>query len=358
MKQEFGGNKMANEWKDVELELSKIVLSKKERFIIFPYGEIGHKVKGWLNNKYHIREELILDNNVSQDGCETVQCLQSHSIDDDVYVLFCSAHRELKKCLLEYVGEDKVIDLVNPDYYQKICYKLCRCKENTYNNNIMIKKSKFCLPLRDKDLIQSNIFLNEKYFEENQLLYYTNIFGDGVIGTLMNNGGAVLDIGANIGNHTLYFANECNAKRIYAFEPVKETFQMLSDNIKLNHLEEKVELINKGVGDKVTHASITRFVDDNIGATSLEFDEEGRIEIISIDSMKIDEPVVLMKIDVEGLEMSVIKGALSLIKRDMPYIVCESWGNNVLNIIEFLDSNGYSYEQISVCDYIFYPKQN
>jgi FkbM family methyltransferase len=357
MKQEFGGNKMANEWENVELELNKIVLSKKERFIIFPYGEIGRKVKGWLNNKYHLREELILDNNVSQDGCETVQYLQSHNIDDDVYILFCSAYRELRECLFEYVGKDKVIDLVHPNYDQKICYRLCRYKENTYNGNITIKKSKFCLPLRNNDLIQSSIFLNEKYFEENQLLYYTNVFRNGIIGTLMKKG-AVLDIGANIGNHTLYFANECNAKRIYAFEPVKETFQMLTDNIKINHLEQKVELINKGVGDKVTQASIKRFLSDNIGGTSLEFNEDGRIEIISIDSMKIAEPVVLMKIDVEGLEMSVIKGAASLIKRDMPYIVCESWGNNVLDIIEVLDSNGYSFEQISTCDYIFYPKQN
>jgi FkbM family methyltransferase len=85
--------------------------------------------------------------------------------------------------------------------------------------------------------------------------------------------GVVLDIGTNIGNHTLYFANECMAKKIISFEPAQDTFAMLQENIKINHLENVVTLINKGVGEKSTRARIHYRNINDIGATSLEWDE-------------------------------------------------------------------------------------
>ena len=50
----------------------------------------------------------------------------------------------------------------------------------------------------------------------------------------MPTNGIVYDIGANIGNHTLYFSRTLNPKKIYSFEPAKELFETLNFNIKVN----------------------------------------------------------------------------------------------------------------------------
>ena len=46
------------------------------------------------------------------------------------------------------------------------------------------------------------------------------------------------------GNHTLFFCNECRAKKVYAFEPVKKTYKILKRNIVLNQLQDKVITYN------------------------------------------------------------------------------------------------------------------
>jgi FkbM family methyltransferase len=51
--------------------------------------------------------------------------------------------------------------------------------------------------------------------------------------------------------------------------------------------------------------------------------------MIAIDEMNIAENVVLMKIDVEGLEKKVLEGAVELIQRERPYIVLEAWGERI-----------------------------
>lgn len=118
-------------------------------------------------------------------------------------------------------------------------------------------KSKFYLPYIQSDTIQREMLIKKNYFEAEMLDYICNQckFSDKVRDAIRTK--VTLDIGANIGNHTLYFLNECNGKSVYCFEPVKETFELLQRNIEINHLESRTNLLNVGVGLKSARASIS-----------------------------------------------------------------------------------------------------
>jgi FkbM family methyltransferase len=151
--------------------------------------------------------------------------------------------------------------------------------------------------------------------------------------------GVILDIGSNIGTYVVPLAKEFPGIEFYSFEPQRIVFYQLCSNIILNGLE-NVYAINKGLSD--TPAEIEAFtpnymVERNVGAFSLDAgvhknnnqcSSRGRLEKIQID--RLDDygfqDVRLIKIDVEGLEMSVIKGGLETIKaNDYPPIIFETW---------------------------------
>ena len=94
-------------------------------------------------------------------------------------------------------------------------------------------KSIFYLPYVKKDFIQQLIYRKKQYFEQENLDYICKKWENGLIGHTLKNS-SVLDVGANIGNHTLYYLNECHAKSAYCFEPVPDTFRILSKNIEIN----------------------------------------------------------------------------------------------------------------------------
>lgn len=195
---------------------------------------------------------------------------------------------------------------------------------------------------------------NDQYYENNLLYFVTKNFNGGI--KLEN--GVVLDIGANIGNHSIYFLKECGAKKVIAFEPVKETFNILKRNIEINDLEDKVVLYNCGVGELRSKAAFEEYDLHNIGGTTLYDKEDGDIEIFSIDSLNLDDDVTFMKVDVEGFEEKVIRGALETIKKYRPVIMLEAWdrSNTIENIIMLLSDLGYDFSFIEAENYIFYRK--
>ena len=60
----------------------------------------------------------------------------------------------------------------------------------------------------------------------------------------------IFDIGANIGNHTLYFSRNTDAKKIYSFEPFKMNFERLRENVRNNNISDKVSIYNEAIGEK------------------------------------------------------------------------------------------------------------
>ena len=213
---------------------------------------------------------------------------------------------------------------------------------------VSVENSVFCLRNYKDDFIQSSILRSNEYFGAGELK---------VMSSYLNENSVVLDIGANIGNHTLYFANECNVKKIYAFEPVPYTYNLLKQNIKLNKLEDRVETYCCGVSDKITNGTINTYDLKNLGGTRLKQCDEGDIKLVTLDSLNIKEKIDFIKIDVETMDYEVLNGAKKTIKKSMPVIEIESFDQELKKTDALLKLLGYkvAHEFKSCCEYIYVP---
>lgn len=168
---------------------------------------------------------------------------------------------------------------------------------------------------------------------------------------VLSEGDLVLDIGANIGNHTLYLAAVVGC-RVVSFEPNPILASPLQESIVFNGLEERVSLIRKGVGSTAAKAVFAESKPDNLGAQSLTLidggdqsgDNASAMDVVPLDDMTFDHPVKAIKVDVEGMELDVLKGAVQLIDKDRPSLFIESHNEEQFLLIhDFLEKWGYVY---------------
>ena len=124
----------------------------------------------------------------------------------------------------------------------------------------------------------------------------------------------VLDIGMNIGNHSMFLA--ANGFKVYAFEAQKRMIDIAKKAIEVNHFESLITLYEYGLSDKNEEAYFEVENHENYGAMSLtcvdpQLNREYKGEKVickPLDSFDISEKISLIKIDVEGMEPKVIRG--------------------------------------------------
>jgi len=135
---------------------------------------------------------------------------------------------------------------------------------------------------------------------------------------VIGEGDTVLDVGANAGWYTSLFAKQIGKLgRVYAIEPVPDTFKALRRTIELNHCTENVFLFNKLCGENEEQGVIFQFPDLHPGLSSSrpigdEKTVEHRIGTLTIDDLITREKIksiAMLKIDVEGAELQVLRGA-------------------------------------------------
>ena len=166
----------------------------------------------------------------------------------------------------------------------------------------------------------------------------------------------IIDIGANIGNHSVYFGAICKAKKIYSFEPIKDTYGILRRNIELNGLESIVEVFNIAIGRDNTFGSVKLYDKLNTGLSQVSEEEGGDIEIRSLDSFDISD-VDFIKIDVEGFELNAIQGAKGILISNNPIVFIEIWEENFEAVNTELNECGYYIiKRFSKSNY-FYKKR-
>ncbi len=159
-------------------------------------------------------------------------------------------------------------------------------------------------------------------------------------------GAHVVDVGANTGNHTIFFAGPMKAASVLPFEPLPAASDALRASVARNGLT-NVDLSRLGVGvaDRDGRVKLVFSGRGGLGATSLTPDPAGEISVAPLDSM-VSGPVDLLKIDVEGMEMSVLAGSRELIRRSKPLIFVEIANRNTPALMEWLDNTGYRVMRI------------
>ena len=136
-------------------------------------------------------------------------------------------------------------------------------------------------------------------------------------------GNIVVDVGANIGLHTLNMARIVgNTGQVFAFEPDPSNFKILEKNVKVNNYQ-NIILEQKAVGDK--HGRTTLYQSDNPGNHRLfpltkQAKGQIQVELTSLDKYFTDSNLAnkinFIKIDVEGFEFSVLKGMKNILKNN------------------------------------------
>jgi FkbM family methyltransferase len=148
---------------------------------------------------------------------------------------------------------------------------------------------------------------------------------------LAKHGGMVVEVGANMGIHTIALARFLadQDRKLLVFEPQPVIFQQLCANLALNGLTNVRAWpyacgAEKGIA---TFAAPNYHGLGNFGAVSMEASESQavvRVPCVRVDEMVEDEKVGLLKIDVEGFERKVLEGAAATIRRCRPLLYVEN----------------------------------
>jgi FkbM family methyltransferase len=166
-----------------------------------------------------------------------------------------------------------------------------------------------------------------------------------VFNQLLRPGQLVVDAGANIGVHTLFFAKKVGADgRVLALEPQRLLFQTLCGNMALNSIT-NAYCWNMALGDEPGDIGITALdptQPTNFGGISAGDCAGGeRVAVTTIDNFELPR-CDFIKIDVEGMEEQVLRGAERTIRRLRPllYVECDR-SDREASLLRYLDSLGY-----------------
>jgi FkbM family methyltransferase len=134
-------------------------------------------------------------------------------------------------------------------------------------------------------------------------------------------GTTFVDVGANIGNHTVYVAGVLGAPT-HAFEPQPAAFELLRANVTGNHLT-NVTLHPCGLADRPGEATLVPGLAGNRGMAKLIPGGSG-VALRTLDGFVLGGPIGTIKIDVEGMETAVLRGARRTIRRHLPDLLLEA----------------------------------
>lgn len=163
---------------------------------------------------------------------------------------------------------------------------------------------------------------------------------------LCGEGDVVLEVGANIGSHTVGLAKHIGpAGRVLAFEPQRLVFQTLCANVALNSLSQ-VDCYWAGVGSESGYVTVPELPpeeEENFGGVSLLDGLAGRhVPCMTLDDFCGAPHIELIKIDVEGMELDVLAGAQQLLHQFRPHLYVENDRPETAQaLMRWLDQHGY-----------------
>lgn len=218
-------------------------------------------------------------------------------------------------------------------------------------NGPKAKRVALSLPDAQDDYLQRVILKGRGFYEARQLAQLETF---DVIGPES----VICDIGANIGNHSVYFAHVLGARKVLAFEPVEHCHAVLCDNILLNNIEDRVLAYNCLIGAETGFGEMVRFNPRNLGGTGFSAKSDGTVPLFALDDVLEADDLTdldLIKIDVEGMQMEVLMGAEGIIAKRKPaiWIECQPREQILDAVSVYLERFGYQATQLGPNDMLF-----
>ncbi len=160
-------------------------------------------------------------------------------------------------------------------------------------------------------------------------LFETGTYEKGTIQLLhkfLKPGSAFLDIGANIGLMSSIASKIVGAEgKVLSVEANPKTIEILQHNLALNHAE-NVSIFPFALGSEKGNATLYENWNVNRGGASLlsQDQQEGiDVPVEKLDDIFENDKIDLIKIDVEGFELEVLKGGIELLKKQLPVLIIE-----------------------------------
>lgn len=161
-----------------------------------------------------------------------------------------------------------------------------------------------------------------RWYEQDMLEYISSL----------NLGGTYLDVGANIGNHSVYFSMFCKSSRVIGIEAYPLHARWAMEFSEANRLNRKLSILPVAAGSETGFMDIVYAFGraDNVP------------RVFNALCVKIDDiappGVSLIKMDIEGAEPEALKGALKVLERDRPVLFIEASTTEDLDKIESIIS--------------------
>lgn len=167
-----------------------------------------------------------------------------------------------------------------------------------------------------------------------------------------------VDIGANIGFYTLMLAGLVgDAGKVIAFEPVPDSRSKLSISVTRNRLDHIVQIESCALSSSNGQVQIVHDIDTiNIGGAHISEDagllpREGTVchtvTTRKLDEFQFNRRIDFIKMDVEGAEGLVVRGAVSTLRRDMPVMLVE-FNDSQLRAVSKLSSEALAAEYLAL----------
>jgi FkbM family methyltransferase len=180
---------------------------------------------------------------------------------------------------------------------------------------------------------------------------------------LVQPGQTIVDVGANIGNHTVYFAGEAGC-RVIPFECNPRMVERLRATIAMNDLEGQVDLSHLGKAVSSFVGTIPfRFVrDDYSFVTQVQEDGSTPTPCLTLDSLGLGQ-CALLKVDVDGGEPGVLEGARDMLARLRPVVSIEVLNFNTRRVLGLFEAYGYEVlredsRNEAYSDFVFVPRES
>lgn len=247
---------------------------------------------------------------------------------------------------LKRIGSKKLVSNLRKVYkyifhfiYPKGHFK----KFNFLNVNFLIKVDPY-----KNGLVDNEIFVKGVYEPKYLKLIKENLNKDDIF----------LDIGANIGQHSLFASKIVgNTGKIIAFEPLKDIYKQFKESIEKNNFT-NLFIYNNACGEINKKIPIYLNI-KNMGGSSLIKNTYNSVkdlsEVIEVinptNILNRETKINFIKIDVEGYELEVLKGLKDIIQKFKPKILLEyspyyykikNFGDDSQKILDFLFENNYS----------------
>ena len=170
-----------------------------------------------------------------------------------------------------------------------------------------------------------------------------------------------LDIGANLGEYSLFMAKRLSAGKVIAFEPMEKMVSILNENIKLNKLS-NIQVCHFGLSNQNGVAQVHEVDDVHEGLGTFFLGDRKSKVATQVALKKLDDEVNsfqvnridFIKIDIEGSELYALKGGKETILKFKPHILIEineptykAAGYSVAEVEAFFDEVNYSPYQVS-----------